>query len=438
LRLMQYMLTPNAVYTHAAYRLRTHLRLTDFSPTCTASHLLLAVFTACARLCSLFAACGRLLRAPGAETIRKALLASLPDQDELERRLNRALAANLPRTLRRRRQRLAGDLHLRPYHGQPHADPSEIYRSQAKSGTSHFHAYATVYLVYRGQRFTVAVTVVRRGEALAGVLQRLLRQAARVGVRPCLLLLDRGFGSVAVLRYLQAARYPFLMPLVCRGRKADHPQGPSGSRVFPYWRRSGFRCYTLHDEDGRAATVSVCVACCNVTRRGRRRGRQRLVYAYWGVRPGSVAWVRQTYRQRFGIETSYRQLGEALPRTCTRNPVVRRANAPTSATPDIPRTCVLNSAADPNPLILVAQGVMDFDAFALGGAAVPGRGGVAAAQRVGVAALRRAVDPPARRAAHQPGAAAVQGVAADAAACGRGALRDTRRGAVGTLGLEHT
>src|SRR6516162_11860508 len=145
---MQYTLTPHAVYTHTAYRLRTHLRLTDFSTGCTASHLVLVVGTACARLCSLFAACARLLRAPGAETIRKALLASLPDQDELERRLNRALAADLPRTARRRRQRLAIDLHLRPYHGQPHADPSEIYRGQAKGGTTHFHAYATACLAY--------------------------------------------------------------------------------------------------------------------------------------------------------------------------------------------------------------------------------------------------------------------------------------------------
>ena len=320
---MQYTLTPNAVYTHTAYRLRTHLRLTDFSTGCTASHLLLVVFTACARLGSLFAACARLLRAPGAETIRKALLASLPDQDELQRRLNRALAADLPRTVRRRRQRLAADLHLRPYHGLPYTDPAEVYRSQARSGTTHFHAYATAYLVYRGQRFTVALTAVRRGEALADVLRRLLRQAARAGVRPCLLLLDRGFCSVAVIRYLQAARCPFLMPLVCRGRQADHPRGPSGSRVFLSWRRSGWGRYTLHDEKGRPATVSVCVRCCRPRRRGRRRGLQRLVYAYWGVRPGSTDWVRQTYRQRFGVESSYRQLGEALPRASTRNPVVR-------------------------------------------------------------------------------------------------------------------
>jgi IS4 transposase len=33
--------------------------------------------------------------------------------------------------------------------------------------------------------------------------------------------------------------------------------------------------------------------------------------------------VADTYRQRFGIETSYRQLNEARIKTCTRNPKVR-------------------------------------------------------------------------------------------------------------------
>jgi putative transposase len=33
--------------------------------------------------------------------------------------------------------------------------------------------------------------------------------------------------------------------------------------------------------------------------------------------------VRETYRSRFGIETSYRQLHEGKAKTCTRNPVVR-------------------------------------------------------------------------------------------------------------------
>jgi putative transposase len=320
---MQYTLTATAVYHHARFLLQDALGLTDFSPTCTTRTLLAVVFAASARLTSVFAAGLRLLGAPSAETLRKALLASLPAPDVLEDGFNDALAAHLPRSLRRRRQRLALDLTLVPYHGRYQRHPREIVRGQAKSGTTHFHAYATVYLVFRGQRFTVALTAVTRDDPLKEVIRRLLRRAAAAGVRPALLLLDRGFYSVDVIRYLQAARYPFLMPLVCRGRKATHPQGPGGSRVFRYWRRSGWSRYTLSESSGRSATVSVGVHVRN--RRGRRgqRGRERLVYGFWGIRPQSVAWLSETYRGRFGIESSYRQLREAKAKTCSRSPLVR-------------------------------------------------------------------------------------------------------------------
>lgn len=180
-------------------------------------------------------------------------------------------------------------------------------------------------MVRKGYRFTVALTPVERGEKLAAVLQRLLKQASRVGIKPRLLLLDRGFHSVGVIRYLQAARYPFLMPMICRGRKPEHPQGPSGSNVFRCWKRSGRGSYTLTDSTGRTATVSVAVRCCNQRgqRKAKRGGRQRLVYAYWGFRPGSLAWVQQTYRRRFAIEASYRQTHEARIRTSSRQPLVR-------------------------------------------------------------------------------------------------------------------
>jgi putative transposase len=251
-----------------------------------------------------------------------ALLATLPQISELQRRLNRALQGDLPKALRRRRQLLAVDLTLLPYHGEPQKNTNEVYRGQAKSGTSHFHAYATAYVVRHGRRSTVALTAVSRGEALAEVVRRLLRVAARAGVRPRYLLLDRGFCSVAVIRYLQAARRPFLMPLPLRGRTADHPAGPSGSRVFAYARRSGWAEYTL-TSGPRTATVRVAVKCRNLAGQWGRCGRQRLVYAFWGLTPASVTWVRQTYRARLGIETRYRQMNQAKVHTCTRNPDVR-------------------------------------------------------------------------------------------------------------------
>jgi len=128
---------------------------------------------------------------------------------------------------------------------------------------------------------------------------------------------------VAVVRYLQAARKPFLMPVVLRGRKAGHPKGPGGTRVFGLWKRGGWADYTLTGGDGRAARVSICVHCRNYDGQWGRRGRQALVYAYWGFTPASTGWVRETYRKRFAIETSYRQMQQGRARTSTRSPLVR-------------------------------------------------------------------------------------------------------------------
>lgn len=323
MRRNQYTITAKAIHERAAQLCQKHLRLRDHGPKCKAHVLLMVLFYAAARISSLAAACAALLQAPSDTAARTALLATLPDIHELQRRLNRALQGDLPKALRRKRQPLACDLTLVPYHGLHLEDPDEIYRSQPKSGTTHFHAYATAYVIRKGQRFTVALDYVRHGESLEEVLQRLLRQAAKAGVRPRYLLLDRGFYSVGVIRYLQAARYPFLMPAVCRGRKADHPKGPSGTRVFHLQKRSGWAVYTLKDGNGRQATVRICVKCRNYRGQWKRRGRQALVYAYWGLRPSSWQWVYETYRLRFGIETTYRQLQQARIRTCTRAPLLR-------------------------------------------------------------------------------------------------------------------
>jgi putative transposase len=319
-----YTLTPAAVRAHTQLLCQKHLRLADHGPKCGAGLLWAVLLWAASRISSLAAACACLREAPSDSAFRDALLATLPALAELQRRVNLALQGELPRCLRRRRQPLAIDLHLVPYHGQPLHDEGEVYRSAARDGTSHFHAYATCYVVRKGLRFTLALTAVRRSEPLPGVVQRLLAQAAKAGVRPRYLLLDRGFCSVAVLRALQAGRRPFLMPLPRRGRKPDHPKGPSGSRAFAAWKRSGWSRYTLTDPQGRKATVGVCVKCRN--RRGERgrHGREVLVYAYGGgLRPGSYRWVKETYRRRFAIETTYRQLQQARIRTSTRDPLLR-------------------------------------------------------------------------------------------------------------------
>src|SRR5262245_15972357 len=126
MRQRHYTLTPAAVRAHAQLLCQRHLRLADHGPKCTAGLLWAVLLYAASRVSSLASACACLQRAPSDSAVHDALLATLPALAELQRRVNRALRGDLPRCLRRRRQPLAIDLHLVPYHGQPLRDEGEI------------------------------------------------------------------------------------------------------------------------------------------------------------------------------------------------------------------------------------------------------------------------------------------------------------------------
>jgi IS4 transposase len=70
-------------------------------------------------------------------------------------------------------------------------------------------------------------------------------------------------------------------------------------------------------------TASICVAGKYYTREetGKRR-RKRLLYAVSKVRR-TPEEIRELYRKRFGIETSYRRMYEAKIKTCSRDPRLR-------------------------------------------------------------------------------------------------------------------
>ena len=310
------------VRSEASGWIEAHLKFSDFSCKCPWEVVLAVLLFAAARRRSIHEACQRLLGVPSDETLRQALLATLPDIAELERRINAALADRLPKSFRKRPQRIAIDLSEIPYHGEPYQDPREVRRGKPKSGTTHFHVYASAYVVQYGQRFTLAATRVLKGEKMDAVVKRLVRQVRRIGVAVRFLLLDKGFFSVEVVRYLQAARCPFLMPAFARGKRARTPT-PGSLPALLARKRSGWARYSWTNKDGRRATVSLAVVCRNYAGARGRHGRRTHLYAYWGLAPHSFEWVYQTYRQRFAIETTYRQMNEVRIRTSTRNPLLR-------------------------------------------------------------------------------------------------------------------
>ena len=311
------------VHDYAASLVQRYVKVKGFGKRCSSSVIITILFYAAARLTSLTDACARLSGAPSDETFRQALLATLPSWAELQRRLNRALSADLPKSLRKRSQRIAIDIHEVPYHGQPWQDANEIRRGQSRRGTNRFHDYATAYVVRKGYRFTLAMAWIRKDDSYTDVLKKLLKQVRKLGIKVRVLLLDRGFYSAPVVRYLQAARTPFLMPLKAAGRRPRQERKVrTDARRFFTHKHSGWHRHTWNS-GGRRVSVQVCVCCRNDSGKKGRHGRHALVYAYWGFRPGSIAWIRQNYRKRFGIETSYRQMERARIRTTSRDPVRR-------------------------------------------------------------------------------------------------------------------
>ncbi len=321
----QYIITKDEVHGYANHWLDLSLKLEYEGTKCTASTLLQVLLIAAARTVSIFAACRDLADAPTDQTIRNALEASLPEILELERRLNRSLCTNLPKALFRKSRRIAIDLTLIPYHGQPHQDKKEIYRSSPKSGTTHFHAYATAAVVHKGHRYTLALLRVEHGTTMKDVVQRLLKIVRRCGVKIRYLLLDKGFFSVEMITYLKRARLGFIIPAMARGRKPKGRKKATGLRAIRK-KKNGYYRHTLKGKVGgkqRSVRVTICVASKRYThKKTDERRTKKLMYVVWKVRL-TPREIREMYRKRFGIEASYRQMHEARIKTCTRDPKLR-------------------------------------------------------------------------------------------------------------------
>lgn len=298
------------------------LKFKDHGWKCTAVCVWSIVLRAASLMASIRAACRDLSAAPSDQAVFNALEANLPKTLKvLEERLNGALTGQLPRRLRRRSWSVAMDWHEVPYYGQPLRSRNELAYGKPQRGTTKFHTYATACLVSHGVRYTLALTWVRRHESKETVLNRLLTQLRQKSLKIRYLLLDRAFFGVPVTGFLQQQQIPFLMPTVLRGRPPKRGQKATGLRWIKR-QKAGWYSHTLKNGK-RKVTLSVCVAYrSHKNRKDGKRKSQKLMFAAWRVR-GMPTEIREMYRKRFGIETSYRQWRQARIYTCTRDPHLR-------------------------------------------------------------------------------------------------------------------
>jgi hypothetical protein len=252
-------ISSNEVHQWALNWLLESKLLKDHGWKCTAIVVWNIALRAASRMTSIFAACRDLADAPSDQAIFDALEDGLPKTlPVLERRLNEALTRQLLGRLRRGKWEVAIDWHLVPYYGQPQKSRNEIYYGAPKQGTQKFHAYATACIVQYGQRYTLALTWVRRHETTIKALERLLARIDELGVKIGCLLLDRAFFNVPVVLFLQSREVPFLMPAMFRGRK---PKKKRPLKGLHWIKRQPAGWYTHTLKNGKQqATLRICVA----------------------------------------------------------------------------------------------------------------------------------------------------------------------------------
>lgn len=296
-----------------------HLRLQTEGHECSPQTVIDVVVKASVDGEAIEGTCNDLDAVPTGHTVRNCLNEQLRPEDlaRLEDQVNAVLTADLPKRLWRGRLDLAADLHDEPFYGKTKGLLAYASRGEAKAGTTYFYRVATLYHIHKGIPTTLAITFAFPGDTALSVLQRLLARAQQLGTQWGCLYLDKGFCTIPVIRYLQQNHYSAIIACPIRGKKG-------GTRALCHGRKSYQTTHTFSSAEYGSCEATVTVAqTFDTSRRGQRRRKVRwLVYVVINVdiRPNQV---RQRYRSRFGVETSYRCMRATHAKTTSRNPALR-------------------------------------------------------------------------------------------------------------------
>lgn len=262
---------------------------------------------------SIEATCASLHEVVSGNTLREQLNRALRVEDlrQQEAEMNAALSAGLPLEVPRGGVQLALDTHDEPCYAKTAALLDYTCPGKAKAGTTHFLRLASVYLLWRDLRVTLALTYVLPTDTTVAVVERLLERVAALGFHHTLLFMDKGFCSGEVIRLLQKRRQKALIACPIRGKQG-------GTRALCKGKGSYSTDYTFSD----GTTVRLVVVLTRVPDASGKPRRKWLLFVTLRLN-WSPRQVYQRYRRRFGIEASYRILRQARATTHSRNVALR-------------------------------------------------------------------------------------------------------------------
>jgi hypothetical protein len=211
---------------------------------------------------------------------------------------------------------VVADLHLRPYYGDED-DTEGLYHSEAKRGTTAFHAYATLYARVDNKRYTLAVRRLTDGDTASDVLAEFLGLLNTFEFDVKAVYLDSGFYDGKCLTLLQAHNFAYVLPIIRWGNEIKAELNQGWSREIEHDLTTEF--------DGHEWTVEfpVYIDCTYKNGKYDEHGVARHGYAADAPFINTPQQARYHYSKRFGIEATYRLSESTLISTTTTDPTRR-------------------------------------------------------------------------------------------------------------------
>jgi putative transposase len=257
-------LSGEAVRQVVEQTLRSHLDLAIDGDKCDTQTVVNILVKAAIEGQTIESLCEDLGVAVGSNTVRERLNQRLDvcDLRLHECGLNAGRVDCIPAELPRRGREMALDCHAEPFYGKTPELRTYACRGEAREGTTYLYRMASLYVVWRQVRVTLAMTYVLPEESNLSLVQRLLQRMQYLGFQPGVLYMDKEFCEGAISRYLTTLKLPTVLACPIRGKDG-------GTRALCRGRKGYCTEYTF--TDGTTARLALMPARVTAEKTGHRR-----------------------------------------------------------------------------------------------------------------------------------------------------------------------
>lgn len=174
--------------------------------------------------------------------------------------------------------------------------------TRPKDGSCYAYQYMSASILVDDRRLTVALIPIKSREHLLSYVEYALAQIRNMGIEVKYLLFDGGFSSVSLPIYLQKQGYRYILHFTPNRltKRMDLKDGESS--MYPCGDDDDDESFKLVRADDSETNIKYLFAT-NMDCKSKR--------------------ILKRYKQRWGVETSYRKHNEFLARTTSKNYVVR-------------------------------------------------------------------------------------------------------------------